>query len=468
MRASKGFCLLGTIGLALILSSGCSSDSTTLHLGHSDAGATGGGGDTSSGGLGMTGTGGMNQTAGGAGGGLGNGGGGSGAPNGGRAGSPDASSSGGLDGGPTTDGGGDGATSQQCRSNADCAGATDGKRLCDAPSGECVACHTNIDCQAKEECTAGACTPLKTCKNSIACAGAPDGKTICDVSAGVCVECTIDGDCGTAKKTCAGRTCHTTCTSDNQCTGQGLLCNQALGGICTACVRAADCTAKQYCDVGSCVPDTCIAGQKSCQKNTLVQCNADGSAVVVGTACTGQAVCVETSGSATCEAPPKTDAGTPPPKDAGLGNCGNKVKDGSETAVDCGGPDCAPCRNGAVCKVAADCQSDVCARCNTSPLCVLQLTCQAPTCADGVMNGTETGVDCGGTAGTRGCPRCGGGEGCKAGTDCASGTCTSGKCTAPKCTVASCPTCFSVPASTKCCTPADACGCQSIFGGACQ
>ena len=43
-------------------------------------------------------------------------------------------------------------------------------------------------------------------------------------------------------------------------------------------------------------------------------------------------------------------------------SCFNGIQDGTETGVDCGGPDCAPC----------------------------------PTCDDGIQNGGETGVDCGG------------------------------------------------------------------------
>ena len=45
--------------------------------------------------------------------------------------------------------------------------------------------------------------------------------------------------------------------------------------------------------------------------------------------------------------------------------CSDGVQNGNETGVDCGGPDCAPCSTGA-------------------------------TCTDGIQNGNETGVDCGG------------------------------------------------------------------------
>ena len=50
--------------------------------------------------------------------------------------------------------------------------------------------------------------------------------------------------------------------------------------------------------------------------------------------------------------------------------CDDGVQNGNETGVDCGGPDCPAC----------------------------------PTCTDGVQNGSETGVDCGGPD----CPPCGG------------------------------------------------------------
>ncbi|MEL6862882.1 MAG: zinc-dependent metalloprotease [Bacteroidota bacterium] len=49
--------------------------------------------------------------------------------------------------------------------------------------------------------------------------------------------------------------------------------------------------------------------------------------------------------------------------------CTDGIQNGNETGVDCGGPDCPPC----------------------------------PTCTDGIQNGDETGVDCGGS-----CPPCGG------------------------------------------------------------
>ena len=49
--------------------------------------------------------------------------------------------------------------------------------------------------------------------------------------------------------------------------------------------------------------------------------------------------------------------------------------------------------------------------------------CVAPTCTDGIKNGNETAVDCGG-----GCKRCGTGQGCTGRNDCASALCSGGTC----------------------------------------
>ena len=63
--------------------------------------------------------------------------------------------------------------------------------------------------------------------------------------------------------------------------------------------------------------------------------------------------------------------------------CFDRVRDGDESDVDCGGS-CMPCAGGAACEDAADCQTQSCAG-----------TCAAATCSDGVQDGFETGLDCG-------------------------------------------------------------------------
>jgi hypothetical protein len=67
-------------------------------------------------------------------------------------------------------------------------------------------------------------------------------------------------------------------------------------------------------------------------------------------------------------------------------------------------------------------------RCASDETCVAgTCTPPSPTCADGVRNGNETDIDCGGPS----CPKCADGKGCATATDCVSGVCTAGVCVAP-------------------------------------
>jgi hypothetical protein len=93
--------------------------------------------------------------------------------------------------------------------------------------------------------------------------------------------------------------------------------------------------------------------------------------------------------------------------------CRDGVRDGEETDVDCGGR-CTRCGDDRGCAVDLDCSSKRC----------VAGKCAAPACADGVKNGQESDVDCGGT-----CPGCAPGMFCTKGPDCASGHCgLSGTC----------------------------------------
>jgi plastocyanin len=71
--------------------------------------------------------------------------------------------------------------------------------------------------------------------------------------------------------------------------------------------------------------------------------------------------------------------------------------------------------NGQGCTVNGDC---------TSNYCNAMMTCAAATCNDGIQNGTETGVDCGGS-----CPKCNG-SACTSNTECVSTVCYAGTCVA--------------------------------------
>ncbi len=100
--------------------------------------------------------------------------------------------------------------------------------------------------------------------------------------------------------------------------------------------------------------------------------------------------------------------------------CQDGVMDGAETDVDCGGGTCPTCVLGKTCAIGADCASGTC----TSGVCATPVSC-----TDGIRNGTETGIDCGGGV----CPKCADGKACNDGTDCQSGSCADGTCVAPNC-----------------------------------
>ncbi len=67
--------------------------------------------------------------------------------------------------------------------------------------------------------------------------------------------------------------------------------------------------------------------------------------------------------------------------------CEDGIFNGTESDIDCGGIDCGPCADGDTCLADADCESENCAA----------GLCEQPSCSDGIQNGTETGVDCGGS-----------------------------------------------------------------------
>ena len=95
-------------------------------------------------------------------------------------------------------------------------------------------------------------------------------------------------------------------------------------------------------------------------------------------------------------------------------SCSNGAQDGDETDVDCGGSCPDGCGEGEGCSVDDDCMSENCLDDGTCGPMV-----DDATCTDGVRNGNETDVDCGGPD----CDPCDTGEECMDGSDCASGVC---------------------------------------------
>ena len=94
---------------------------------------------------------------------------------------------------------------------------------------------------------------------------------------------------------------------------------------------------------------------------------------------------------------------------APMNACADRVKNGSETDVDCGGGTCPTCAAGLRCTMTSDCET---AGCDGG-------ACRAPTCSDGKRDGFESDVDCGAA-----CAACTVGQKCANGDDCASGKCS--------------------------------------------
>ncbi len=100
-------------------------------------------------------------------------------------------------------------------------------------------------------------------------------------------------------------------------------------------------------------------------------------------------------------------------------SCSDGVQNGNESDVDCGGS-CSPCAVEKHCKGSTDCQSMNCQTGSCAP---------GASCSDGVQNQGESDVDCGGP-----CAPCGNFSHCNVNTDCESDNCSAGSCAAaPNC-----------------------------------
>jgi hypothetical protein len=175
------------------------------------------------------------------------------------------------------------------------------------------------------------------------------------------------------------------------------------GGQCGACATGKKCKKNSDCAVGFCAGGVC--GQNHCADGVL-----DGDET--GVDC-GGSKCAKCGVGKGCLAPSDCGSGFCNLKaDIGIGtcvadHCADNVQNGDETGVDCGGSKCAKCKVGQFCGVDKDCVSGV----SDGVYCV------ADGCRDRRKNGDESGVDCGGD---NTCRRCGAGESCGFPGDCAS------------------------------------------------
>ncbi|CAF0730480.1 unnamed protein product [Adineta steineri] len=98
--------------------------------------------------------------------------------------------------------------------------------------------------------------------------------------------------------------------------------------------------------------------------------------------------------------------------------CSDGIMNGDETDIDCGGS-CLTCAVGKNCTLTKDCDNVQC----------VNNICASATCNDTIKNNGETDVDCGGSN----CSPCGNGKACSSAGDCAIKSCVHGTCKDPTC-----------------------------------
>lgn len=278
-----------------------------------------------------------------------------------------------------TDGGagGQGGAAQKCVSPTDCPGEDNvcGRRTCD--NGVCgfKILFKNMPVPSQ---TYGDCKIVK-----------------CDDNGKVVIE-NDDADIYNDGNPCTTDTCYqgmplnTLAITGTQCTDpdhpQLVVCD--ANARCVQCIDNKGCMADPaapMCLQGKCVPTTC---------NNMLK---DGTET--STDCGG--ACLPCADNLACKIPndclSQVCMGSPGNKICAIPACGDNVKNGKETDIDCGGKDCIPlggyCDMGQHCKLPSDCVSNVCK----------VGVCQPPTCTDAVKNGDEAGIDCGGSCPTP-CP----------------------------------------------------------------
>jgi hypothetical protein len=116
------------------------------------------------------------------------------------------------------------------------------------------------------------------------------------------------------------------------------------------------------------------------------------------------------------ESPPGANSSGSSGMVAALPSNTDGVRNGTETDIDCGGGMAPKCGNAKRCLAATDCSSNVC----------VGKFCQGAGVGDGVQNGTETDVDCGGGM----APKCIDGKKCGGASDCESALCVANACVA--------------------------------------
>jgi hypothetical protein len=266
-----------------------------------------------------------------------------------------------------------------------------------APGGACL---TNDTCQSKlcvdNKCTAPSATDkVKNGTETDVDCGGGSGTPACETG----LACNTDTDCKTV--TCVQGTCKAPAADDGKRNGTETDTDCGGSNASTPRCRAGKrCAAATDCQSNVCVGKVCQGGTATDEARnddeTDVDCGgARAPACGAGKLCNLAADCQ----SRICNGTPKKCV-QPRPNDG--------VKNGSETDIDCGGPEAVACEAGKACVVGSDCDSQFC----TGSVCEPRKT--------GRKDGDETDIDCGG----RTAPACAADKSCLSNADCASKACS--------------------------------------------
>ena len=281
-----------------------------------------------------------------------------------------------------------------------------------------AACTIDADCE-HSLCAWGRCV---SCSNDIY-----DGYET-DVDCGGTCEACVDGRACLVGSDCASGSCESAyigsglrvCTSCFNGVQDGEELDIDCGGNCARrcplgarCLRNADC-ATSYCNT-----DFSMCATAPTVSNEVIEACSNG----LRDAGEAAADCGESCAAAGLLCPSGSTCSVPGDCDSffcdGLFrciSCFDGVLNGEETDIDCGGSQCGSCTDGHRCLVNDDCNSDYCAGSTGHRVCA--------SCLNGVQDGTETDVDCGAD-----CPaQCADNARCVSDRDCISAHCNSGVC----------------------------------------
>ena len=312
--------------------------------------------------------------------------------------------------------------SEVCDGNT-CADATcadgvqnQGETDVDCGGPNCEPCNAGEGCEVPSDCVTELCDPVhgvceeEHCTNGVA----DEDETDVDCGGSACAPCDDGEGCnmGTdcASASCSGGECTSVSCIDGVRNGNesDVDCG---GDVCDPCDDGDDCLLDTdclsiVCLAGECQPPACDDGVRNGDETDTDCGGACGATCETGETCGDGDDCI----SAVCDPESMTCAAA---------TCDDGTRNGDETDVDCGGPECDACEAPGMCNVPEDCVSVVCTK----------GMCTPAECDDGVRNGDETDVDCGGDV----CASCDDGESCLEADDCTSLVCTDDVCVAATC-----------------------------------